>query len=582
MPKFKSNFMNRFFGRCRASIKGKRRQSNKHASGQYQSLEHRRVLAAIFLDTAAGDLYISGGSGNDSGSFVNVAGSQFRASVNGVPDQTFSSSQVSRVFFIGGDGNDTFTNGTNVISAMYGGDGDDNFTGGSNADTLNGGRGNDTLNGGDGNDTLIGFFGNDTLNGGNGNDSIFGSADVNTIHGNAGDDIIFGGDQVDTIFGDDGIDSIFGLGGNDILHAGDGGVAYSVGVSQADLVLGLDGDDTISGGTGLNVMWGGNGNDIFIGGNGAENRMHGQSGNDELTGGDQADFLAPYEGEDTVTGGGGNDFIIAGFDDDVINGGDGFDTMRFTANYDSYRINGSTTLVVRDLRDIQPQGDDATEQVESFEFSDQTRAAAPSSVERVTVRPIVVSNTNGSNTATFFGDATTEVEIKNLVDDILAQAKVDVEWEPTVAYNNTFANVGSPATGTRPTSDLETIVDGGDAASGIGSSDPNVIDAYFVQRAAGFDTVGDNSANGLAFVDDSGTSIHIGDNLLGFQAGLEVIAGVVAHELAHNLGLEHVFGAPANLMYVRLSNSDPESTGDNFITSSQISTILSSSISRTI
>jgi hypothetical protein len=129
---------------------------------------------------------------------------------------------------------------------------------------------------------------------------------------------------------------------------------------------------------------------------------------------------------------------------------------------------------------------------------------------------------------------------------------------------------------------LETIVDTGDATSGIGSSDPNVVDAYFVQRSPGFDTVGDNSTNGLAFVGASGTTIHVGDNLLDFQAGLEVIAGVVAHELAHNLGLEHVFSSPANLMYVRVNGNAPESTGDNFLTTSQVSTILESPITRPI
>ena len=75
-----------------------------------------------------------------------------------------------------------------------------------------------------------------------------------------------------------------------------------------------------------------------------------------------------------------------------------------------------------------------------------------------------------------------------------------------------------------PTTDLETIVDGGDINRSWELSNANVIDAYFVQRAPGFGSVGDNTANGLAFVDSSGTAIHVGDNLLGFQSGLEVIA----------------------------------------------------------
>ena len=101
-----------------------------------------------------------------------------------------------------------------------------------------------------------------------------------------------------------------------------------------------------------------------------------------------------------------------------------------------------------------------------------------------------------------------------------------------------------------------------------------MIDAYFVQRAAGFGSVGDSTANGLAFVGSSGTTIHVGDNLLGFQSGLEVIAGVVAHELAHNLGLNHVEAA-SNLLN---SGQTVFSNGNNFITSGQIAAIQNSSL----
>jgi len=66
------------------------------------------------------------------------------------------------------------------------------------------------------------------------------------------------------------------------------------------------------------------------------------------------------------------------------------------------------------LRDSGTQGDNDTRSVERFEFADQTRAAAISSVEQVVVRPIVVSNNNGSNTATFFGDDETQLEIESL------------------------------------------------------------------------------------------------------------------------------------------------------------------------
>jgi len=527
------------------------------------------VLASIFLN-ASGELFISGGSGNDVGALVATSGNQVEASITGADSQTFNANDIARVTFIGNAGNDTLTNNTNIVSSFFGGNGNDTLTGGSNDDTINGGFGSDTIEGRDGNDQLIGSFGDDEISGGRGNDRIFGSADENTIYGDEGDDIIFGGDDVDTIFGGDGIDEIYGLGGDDFLDAGDGGVAGTAGIAQADLILGLGGNDTITGGNGLNVLWGGDGNDIITGGSSAENRLHGQAGNDTLTGGDGFDFIRGLEGENTIVAGAGNDFIIAGLGDEDFDGGAGNDVIRFTGNYSSYRINENTTnvLTVRDLRDAEPQGDNDTSSVETFEFADETRDAAISSLFELVVRPIVVSNNNGSNTASFFGNAATQLELENLIDDIFAQANVDVVWENTVSYNNTFANIGNP--GRRPTSDLNRIVNDGDSA-GIGSSNPNVVDAYFVQRAPGFGTVGDNTANGLAFVGSSGTTIHVGDNLLNFQAGLEVIAGVVAHELGHNLGLNHV-EAPSNL----LNSGQLPSNGNNFITSGQISTIQNS------
>ena len=572
MQFFKNNPLARIF----LSTNKRTRNSHPKANISYATLESRRVLASISLN-ASGELFINGSSGDDVGSLV-ASGDQVEASITGVASQTFNASEISSVTFVGSNGDDTLSNLTDIPSSFFGGNGNDTLTGGSNDDLINGNAGSDTIFGGDGDDRLVGAFGNDEIHGGDGDDDIFGSAGLNTIYGDGGDDFIFGGDQVDTIFGGDGIDQIFGLEGDDILDAGDGGVEGTAGITEADFILGQGGNDTITGGTGLNVLWGGDGNDVLTGGNDAENRLHGQAGNDTITGGDRYDFLRGVEGENTINGAAGNDFIIAGLGDENIAGGIGSDTIRFSGNYSNYRINENTAnvLTVRALPGQSDQGDNDTQSVESFQFVDGSRAAAISSVQQLVVKPIIVSNNNGGNTAAFFGDAETQAEMEDLINDIYAQANVDVIFLNSVSYRNTFANTGNTS-GTRPSNDLERIVDGGDNAR-VGSSNPNVIDAYFVQKAPGFGNVGENTSNGLAFVGSSGTAIHVGDNLLTFQAGLEVTAGVVAHELGHNLGLFHTESA-SNLLN---SGSSVASNGDNFLTPSQINTILNSSLTTSI
>ena len=489
-----------------------RRCSAKTNSLSFQLLETRNLLAGIYF--SFGEVTIAGDASSNIGSFIDFDSETYRARLDGFADQDFTKVSVSKVIFIGFDGDDQFTNETAVESLMLGNDGNDILTGGPGIDVVNGGN------------------------------------DADTIFGEAGADRLLGGHGVDEIHG----------GGGDL---GDGGLPGATDPADADLVLGGLGNDVFTGGLGLNIFYGGDGDDQFTGGDG-ENRMHGQNGNDSLISGASNDYLAGQIGDDIISGGGGNDYIIPGFGDDIVDAGGGNDFVVFGFAFNRFNITISgSDLVIDDTVDV--EGTDLAGGTENFRFTDGDRVAQADVIERVTINPIIVSNSDGSNTAELFGTATQEAEIKRLIDEIYLQAQVDVEWLAPQTYNNTFANIGNG--GTRPNSDLATVVNAGDSA-GIGNSSSLIIDMYFVEIAAGFADTTENTANGLAYVNDNGITMHVGDNLPSFLGGRDVVARVVAHEIGHNLGLDHISDTN-NLMN---DGSD--------LTVSQITTIVNSSFTQ--
>lgn len=477
-------------------------------------------------------------------------------------DELVTAGGTDRLF--GGDGNDTLIS-TGGNDRLIGNNGEDVLFGGDGNDAIFGLGGNDELHGGDGNDNLVAGFGDDVVFGGDGNDLVFGHFGNDQIFGEGGDDNLFGQNDDDFISGGEGNDNIRGNGGDDTLE-GNNGDDRLLGDADNDQIEGGDGDEIIFGGNGDDTLIGGNGNDLLFAGNGNDevfgnagnDVLRGNLGNDTLSGGDNADRIAGDGGDDFLDGGtasdvvlgnAGNDTIVGasrdrvtgGAGDDLIDlgSGDG-DIVNFSQNFADYVVTQSSdALVVRDTTGN--DGQDIITGADTAVFADGSRTAEAEVTRRVFIQPIVVSDSNGTNTAESFGDSETQFEIERLIDEIYLQAGIDVEFLPENTTNNTFFNTGT-GTGTRNQFDLPTIVTTGDR-SGLGSIDPLVLDLYFVNRVPGFTTVSASTANGLAFVGGSGIALHTGENLLNSDAGLALIARVTAHEIGHNLGLNHVSGS---------------------------------------
>lgn len=201
----------------------------------------------------------------------------------------------------------------------------------------------------------------------------------------------------------------------------------------------------------------------------------------------------------------------------------------------------------------------------------------PAITQWVTVQPIIVSDTGGGNTANFFGTTVQQMAIEGFIDMIWAQAGIDINFNMPTPWSNTFANWGingPPNNGgvARPTADLNTVATDG-ATAGVISGNPNVINMFFVNIPAGFALLSADNAAGLADTPGNNITQFVGTNLLDFTGGREVIASVVAHEIGHNLGLDHIVLAE-NLMQAGGSANAGER-----LNSAQIATALASNLS---
>ena len=134
------------------SSDGKPRKPKRSASArlELQRLESRQLMAADF-GLSDGTLSINGSSQDDSaevyvdGDQVSLTVTSYDASGEIVSEESaeYSTDEVGRIIFQGGDGNDLFVNDSPIESIVRGGAGDDMIMSGTGDDILVGGTGDE-------------------------------------------------------------------------------------------------------------------------------------------------------------------------------------------------------------------------------------------------------------------------------------------------------------------------------------------------------------------------------------------------------------------------------------------------------
>ncbi|HEY8592644.1 MAG TPA: calcium-binding protein [Sphingomicrobium sp.] len=318
------------------------------------------------------DLFISLGVG---GVFKGESGSDtidYRNAGSGVSVTLYAGSQVSNGDYIQSIEN---ARGSAFADTLIGLEGANILVGRDGADTLQGNAGDDALysdntgaadddgtadrlEGGVGNDLLSGGY-NDYLDGGDGLDSLsfslLGSAAGVSLNTGSlvGADFALGAGSVRNmelvlqLYGSDFADTLS-------LHSqaatltvnGGGGSDVVIAASSTAVVFGGAGDDTLLGGIDEDLLSGDDGNDRLAGGLGADD-LRGGSGNDMLFANSEGSFDNGVE-VDILSGGAGDDFILSGYGD-IVDGGDGFDTVGLSYVGATHGITGDTAILHQGL-----------------------------------------------------------------------------------------------------------------------------------------------------------------------------------------------------------------------------------------
>lgn len=190
----------------------------------------------------------------------------------------------------------------------------------------------------------------------------------------------------------------------------------------------------------------------------------------------------------------------------------------------------------------------------------------------LSVQFIGVADDDGGNPAPLLGLPAQQSEILAYVDTIWSQAGVALNYSfRAESFDNTFVNSGNPVNNSpRPESDLDTSFALAGLAGNVLAPASTTLNILMVSIVPGYSALADNQGAGLAFLGENGMSLWAGPSLPTFAAGREGLGKLIAHEIGHNLGLDHLMEAE-NLMQ-EAGSSDP---GER-LSASQISLLLTS------
>jgi Ca2+-binding RTX toxin-like protein len=201
-----------------------------------------------------------------------------------------------------------------------------------------------------GNDRITGSSGNDRIFGGQGNDILAGGGGDDEFHGGLGDDRFTVDSAGDRVFENAGegfdivtatIDFEIGahieqlnLEGSAIRGTGNDQNNRIIGNDRDNALFGRGGSDRIEGGIGNDMLDGGLGNDMLFGGQGNDvlidfngfNILDGGDGNDTIQGDGE---LIGGAGDDQITGGGNRDILVGGTGANRLDGAGGNDTASY-------------------------------------------------------------------------------------------------------------------------------------------------------------------------------------------------------------------------------------------------------------